>query len=320
MEISIKLSQFAKDTLNGLTSSEKFLLPRYFYNKEGSIIFQQIMRMPEYYLTRCEYEIFDQQAGKIASALSENLTHLDLIELGPGDGVKSKLLLGEFVDQPIDLHYVPVDISRHALKVLRENLEASLPGHSIHEHAGDFFGLLNGNTLLTDRPKAILFLGSNIGNFNPKEREYFLHLLSKNTHPTDKLLIGFDLKKSPDVLMKAYSDPHGLTRSFNMNHLLRINKELDANFDIGNFEHHATYDPLSGAMKSYLVSNAEHSVYIEQADQTIHFNKWEPIFMELSQKFNKNDIAQLASDAGFKVVENYIDSRGYFADSLWEKK
>lgn len=320
MEVSIKLSQFAQDTLNGLSSSEKFLLPRYFYNKEGSIIFQQIMRMPEYYLTRCEYEIFDKQSSTIANSLSENKTSLDLIELGPGDGVKSKLLLGELVDEPAALNYIPVDISRHALKVLHNNMKEAFPELSIREHAGDFFSILENNSLPDERPKAILFLGSNIGNFNPKERRYFLNLLAKNTRSGDKLLIGFDLKKSPDVLMNAYSDPHGLTRSFNMNHLLRINKELGADFDTGNFEHHTTYDPLSGAMKSYLVSNVEHKVFIEQAEQTIHFEKWEPIFMELSQKFNQNDIAQLASESGFRVVENYTDSRGYFADSLWEKK
>jgi uncharacterized SAM-dependent methyltransferase len=134
------------------------------------------------------------------------------------------------------------------------------------------------------------------------------------------VLIGFDLKKSPDVILKAYNDPHGHTRRFTFNHLHRLNRELGADFDPQNFIHHCTYNPESGTLKSYLVAKEEHKVRIEALEQVFHFAKWESIFMELSRKFDFEFIDQLATEHGFQPVKNFTDKRDYFVDSLWEKK
>ncbi|TVQ89860.1 MAG: hypothetical protein EA393_06395 [Bacteroidetes bacterium] len=320
MPTSVKLTQFARDTLEGLTAPQKFLLPKYFYDDRGSQIFEKIMRMPEYYLTACEYEIFSEQADQICNAILPDNHSFELIELGPGDGLKSRLLLARLQEDNIDLNYLPVDISGHALSALKEKLKIEFPGLNINEYVGDYFQVLKSNDFFNGNPKTIFFLGSNIGNFYRKEREYFLKSLSEITRSGDKLLIGFDLKKSPDVLLKAYDDEHGFTRDFNLNHLIRINSELDANFQPENFEHHVSYDPLSGAMNSYLVSKKEHKVFIGNLEKEIHFSKWEPVFMELSQKFDHRDIENMAENFGFGVLEYFTDRKGYFTDSLWIRK
>jgi len=320
MQASVKLTLFAKDTLRGLTAPKKFLLPKYFYDDRGSQIFEKIMRMPEYYLTACEYEIFSEQTDQICNAISEVNHSFELIELGPGDGLKSRLLLARLQEENVDLNYIPVDISGHALSVLKEKLKLEFPKLKINEYVGDYFQILKSPGFFNGNPKTIFFLGSNIGNFYPEEREGFLKSLSEITRSGDKLLIGFDLKKSPDILLNAYDDKQGLTRDFNMNHLIRINKELDADFEPENFEHHASYDPVSGAMNSYLVSKKEHKVFIGNLEKEIHFSKWEPVFMELSQKFAFKDIENMADNFGFEVLENFTDSKGYFADSLWVRK
>jgi L-histidine Nalpha-methyltransferase len=316
MHISQKTSQFATDTTKGLTTENKFLHPKYFYDKEGSLIFQRIMRMPEYYLTGCEYEIFKNQAEQICRAITPSASFLEIIELGAGDGLKSKILLNTLTENDVAFKYVPIDISRHALSQLRDELKHQIPGIEINEMAGDFFSIMksfNGH----DQQRVVLFLGSNIGNFMDPELDRFLSMLSHMTMKGDKTLIGFDLKKSPEIITSAYDDPHGHTRDFNLNHLTRINRELEADFDINNFMHHTSYNPVNGSMKSFLISKKDQKVYLASVDQTIYFKKWEPIFMELSRKFDPDDIEKLATDHGFMVEKNFFDEKEYFTDSLW---
>jgi uncharacterized SAM-dependent methyltransferase len=167
--------------------------------------------------------------------------------------------------------------------------------------------------------KIILFLGANIGNYSPEGAEDFLQKIEDLTEKGDKLLIGFDLIKSPELIYNAYSDPHGYTRDFNLNHLERLNRELSANFDIDSFEHHTEYNPLTGSVKSYLVSSKAQTVNIGSLNKDIEFSMWEPIFMELSQKYNPQMIEILAGRHGFEVVQNYMDAKRYFVDSLWLK-
>jgi L-histidine Nalpha-methyltransferase len=316
MQISQKTSQFTTDTIKGLTANKKFLHPKYLYDKEGSLIFQRIMRMPEYYLTGCEYEIFKNQTEEICRAITPSVSFLEIIELGAGDGLKSKILLNTLTENDAAFNYIPIDISRHALNQLRDELKQQIPGIEINEVAGDFFSIMknfNGH----DQQRVVLFLGSNIGNFMDPELDSFLNLLSQITMRGDKTLIGFDLKKSPEIITRAYDDPHGHTRDFNLNHLARINHELEADFDIDNFIHHTSYNPINGSMKSFLISKKAHEVYLASVDQTINFKKWEPIFMELSRKFDHDDIDKLATDHGFMVERNFFDEKEYFTDSLW---
>lgn len=320
MEQQILISDIAKDTLRGLSANTKFLLSKYFYDDAGSSIFQDIMQMPEYYLTDCEFEIFTTHKKQITEAFQKNVQAFDLIELGSGDGLKTKILLQSLVENKVSFHYIPVDISHKANIELVNSLKSELPFLNVNAKTGDYFQevkKLNGHSGLR---KVILFLGSNIGNFTDEEINLFLGQLSNLCHQGDQVLIGFDLKKSPEIIMKAYDDPYGHTRRFNLNHLVRLNRELDANFDLDQFEQHTDYNPMTGEVKSFLVSQTEQTVSVADLEQSFHFKKWEPIFMELSRKFDYETIEKLAKDHGFRVGVQFTDKQNYFVDSLWVKE
>lgn len=319
MEQQILLSELAADTLKGLSAKPRFLLSKYFYDDTGSNIFKDIMHMPEYYLTNCEYEIFTRQKKELLQAFTSEKDIFNLVELGSGDGFKTKILLHYFNKVGVEFHYVPIDISKKANEDLLVSLQTEIPELYVDAKTGDYFQELQKLNTNENVPKVILFLGSNIGNFSDEEMEIFLDHLSKYTNKGDKALIGFDLKKSPEIILRAYDDPHGLTRRFIFNHLHRINKELDAGFNPANFVHHCSYNPESGALKSYLIAKKEHSVKIGVLEQVFHFEKWESIFMELSRKFDHETIQNLAANHGFKLIKNFTDSRNYFVDSLWER-
>lgn len=311
-------SDLAKDTLIGLSSKPKFLLSKYLYNHRGSKIFEDIMRMPEYYLTDCEMEIFESYKKEIVSAFGKNKKKLELIELGAGNGLKTKIILSYLLDQNFDFKFIPIDISAKAVVELQHDLNCNLPDLKVDGRIGDYFQLiadLNGSA-----NKVILFLGSNIGNFNPTQSHQFLHQLHTALNPGDKLLIGFDLKKDPEIILKAYNDPHGYTADFNLNLLQRINDELGAGFILNNFSHEEIYDKETGTAKSYLIAGKTHQVYIEKLDKTIYFDQNEKIFMEMSQKYDQQMINSLAENSGFDVVENFRDHQSWFVNSLWRVK
>jgi dimethylhistidine N-methyltransferase len=320
MEQQVLLSELATDTLKGLSSNPKYLLSKYFYDDAGSAIFQDIMHMPEYYLTNCEHEIFSEQKDELLHAFSNNDGPFNLVELGSGDGLKTKILLNHFFGKKINFNYLPVDISQKANGDLAETLKAEIPGLKVKPKTGDYFFELQKLNSDDPTPKVILFLGSNIGNFTDEETTLFLSQLSAYSNPGDKVLIGFDLKKSPETILKAYNDPHGHSRRFIFNHLHRLNRDLGAGFEPENFVHHCTYNPENGALKSYLVSKTDHKVQIEALEQIFHFEKWEPVFMELSRKYDLKTIEDLAKSHGFKFEKHFSDHRRYFVDSLWEKE
>jgi dimethylhistidine N-methyltransferase len=320
MDQITKLSTFAQDTLNGLTAHPKYLLPKYFYDDNGSRIFQDIMKMPEYYLTDCEFDIFTQYRSEMKSMFVNGDVPFELVELGSGDGLKTSILLSYLVKQNINFKYVAIDISRQANESLDKKLKTELPELQTEFKTGDYFKMMNKLNHDSDNHKIVLFLGSNIGNFTEDERHRFLSQLSDLIRQNDKLLMGFDLKKSKEVILKAYDDPHGFTRDFNLNHLVRINRELDADFDPDSFQHIAQYNEKTGETKSYLISTKQQWVSIGALDKKIFFNRNEPIDMEISQKFDLDTIWQLAQSYGFKVEKNFLDRRGYFVDSLWVKK
>lgn len=319
MEQQTLLSELAADTLRGLSAHPKFLLSKYFYDDAGSRIFQDIMQMPEYYLTDCEHEIFVSQKEKITNAVLTENQPFELIELGSGDGLKTKILLHSLVNRAVSFKYIPVDISAKANQELAESLAKEIPSLKVNAQTGDFFRVMKHLNGYSGIGKVILFLGSNIGNFSDEEMDLFLSQLAGFMHKGDKVMIGFDLKKSPEIIKNAYDDPHGNTRNFNLNHLARLNRELDAEFDLTSFEQHTVYDPQTGAVKSFLVSKRDQVVYIGSLAKSFRFKQWETIFMELSQKFDLNTIESLAGKYGFRIVENFTDSRNYFTDSLWIK-
>jgi L-histidine N-alpha-methyltransferase len=314
----IKLGGFASDVLEGLSSAPKFLSSKYFYDDEGSRIFQQIMNLPEYYLTRSEFEIFSTQTKEIYEAFTSESKSFDLIELGAGDGTKTAVLIDYFLEQNADFTYIPIDISAEAQKSLAENFQTKFPNLSIKAEVGDYFQTLETLSNLSDRPKIILFLGSNIGNFSSEASIAFFKKLASVMNPNDSLFIGFDLQKDPHTILKAYDDSQGVTAAFNLNLLRRINRELGADFDLEKFSHYAVYRPTECAARSFLISRQEQTINIEALNQSFEFKAWEPIFVEISQKYNLEMIEDLASKSGFQIAKNFFDSRNYYTDSLWK--
>jgi len=309
-------TQFLHETLTGLLSEPKFMLSKYFYDATGDRIFQQIMEMDEYYLTNAEMEILQYQANQLSQAIAADGSAFDLIELGAGDATKSIHLLKSLLHNQLEFSYLPIDISAHVIADLEENLPKKLPELKIKGLHGDYFDMLKSATDLSGRRKVVLFMGANIGNMNIADAEKFCTALKSSLSPNDLVIIGFDLKKNPQKILAAYNDRAGITRSFNLNLLHRINKELDGNFDINNFEHYANYDPASGACKSYLISLKKQIVNIGQ--KAIHFAENEHVFMEISQKYSLQDIDHLAEKTGFKPLQRFFDQHQYFVDAIWK--
>ena len=308
---------FAQDVLEGLNAPNKHLSSKYFYDDNGSRIFQEIMHMPEYYLTDSEFEILSLQAQQIFDHVGFDQP-FNIIELGAGDGFKTFKLLEYLVNQEIDFHYVPIDISQEAIDSLSNKLLERLPNLSIQAKTGDYFEMLN-DLKQNDTPSLLLFLGSNIGNYPQEPAGELLSLFHQNMKQGDKLLIGFDLKKNPLIIQKAYFDEGGVTKRFNLNLLLRINRELGADFKIDDFDFYSYYNPDTGDVKSYIVSLRTQKVYIKSLDKTFDFKYDELIWTELSKKYSLEEIKSLATSNGFSIQQNFLDCKHYFVDSLWVK-
>lgn len=313
-----KQNTFAEDVLKGLSSNPKFLSSKYFYDDEGSRLFQEIMKLPEYYLTRAEFEIFQAQTSNIFTAFNADSAEFDLIELGAGDGTKTSLLVEYFLEKRADFRFVPIDISSEALNFLTEKFTKQFPNLKIQTEQGDYFRTLETFKEKFDKKKIILFLGSNIGNFSETQALDFFKHLREVMNPQDLIFIGFDLHKNPKTILRAYDDANGITAKFNLNLLKRINRELGANFNIEEFSHYAAYHPTERAARSFLISQKQQIVHIEAINQSFEFEKWEPIFMEVSQKYNLGMIKELAEKSGFEIVQNFFDSNKFYTNSLWK--
>ncbi len=314
----IQVSSFAADVLKGLSAEPKFLLSKYFYDDEGSRLFQEIMELPEYYLTRAEFEIFSTQTGEIFEGFNAKNSPFDLIELGAGDGTKTAVLIDCFLRQETNFTYSPIDISQEAVDALSEKFNMEFPHLSIKPKTGDYFRILETLKTESQRRKILLFLGSNIGNFSQEQAEDFFRNLRAVMNENDLLLVGFDLQKDPRVILRAYDDSQGVTAAFNLNLLMRINRELGANFNLENFSHYATYRPTECAARSFLISRKMQTVHVEALNQSLDFKAWEPIFMEISQKYSLEMINEFAEASGFQVIRNFFDSRQFYTDSLWK--
>ena len=308
--------EFYHDVIEGLGRYPKKISSKYFYNKKGDELFQKIMDLDEYYLTRAELEIFTRQSDKILRLLSEDGAPFNILEFGAGDGSKTKVLLRHFLKKRVNITYLPIDISRNALDGLAECLSDEIPELSVKPLQGDYFETLNRLTHDSDRKNVVLFLGSNIGNFSTEDAISFLTQVKSNLNPGDFILIGFDLKKNPEKIRKAYSDSMGITAEFNLNLLDRINEELCGNFDRNKFYHHATYDPVSGECRSMLISKEDQQVCIDE--QVFIFEKWEPIHTEISKKYSLHEIESIRESSGFELVDFLFDSARQYTDAIWQ--
>jgi len=306
---------FALDVLVGLSSTPKSISSKYFYDARGSELFRQICLLPEYYLTERELEIIEQQRASIVASAGRD--PINLVELGAGFSQKSILLLEQFLQAGSILQYVPIDISESAMSALVNSLEEVFPRLEVNGLVADYFNGLKWLNRRSRRKNLVLFLGSSIGNFTHKGACFFLRTVWNCLNHQDALLIGFDMKKDIDLLLRAYNDSEGITREFNLNLLHRINRELGGNFAVSGFRHFGTYNVFSGAMESYLVSQERQTVFIEAIGRSFTFEAWEPLHTEYSYKYLPSNIEQLAQEAGFEVLRHIYDSKRHFADSLW---
>lgn len=307
-------TEFAAEITSGLSQIPKKIPSKYFYDDIGSQLFQEITRLEEYYLTRKEFEILNLYKETFPELINEK--EIDIVELGVGDGHKTKLLIEGFIKKGIKVHFYPVDISTEALHQLESNISA-FREIEVEAIAAEYLQGLEYVNEQSIRKKIVLFLGSNIGNFSREEEAHFLKNISSNLRADDYLLIGFDLKKDINIMTAAYSDSKGVTAHFNLNLLERINHELEGDFDIKKFRHLAQYNPVIGAMESFLISLTEQTVTLKKLNKSFHFEEFEPIHMEYSFKFTEKEIEKLSLEGGFTKVRNFSDPQHFYVDSLW---
>lgn len=312
------LTEFEQEVRTGLTDFPKHLSSKFIYDKKGDKLFQDIMNLPEYYLTACEFNILKKHAQAIAAAF-ESKNGFDLIELGAGNGKKTKVLLKHLSEHHFDFNYLPIDISQNVLDELEASLTRELPDVKVQIQQGTYFKTLEHLAGYNSRKKVILMLGSNIGNLLHEQAITFLQNIQKAMSEEDMLFIGFDQKKDPQTVLNAYNDPTGVTEAFNKNILFRINSEFNANFEPNKFSHWEVYDPETGTAKSFLVSKMEQQVKINALDLNVHFAPWETIHTEISQKYDDPTVEWLAREAGLQVLAQFVDEKGYYKNYIFKK-
>jgi len=298
--------RFRAEVLRGLRAPLKSLPCKYFYDDAGAELFEQITRLPEYYLTRTEQAIMEQHAADMAAPLGRRCL---LIEYGSGSIAKTRLLLRHLREPAA---YVPIDVSAAFLKLTAQALTEDFPGLEILPICADFSRALS---LPAPRKKAarrvVYFPGSTIGNFTPTETVALLRHTARLCGPGGSLLLGADLQKSPRIIEAAYNDSQGVTAAFNCNVLARINRELDADFNLEQFAHRAFYNAAEGRIEMHLISQREQQVRI--GDAVIGFAEGESIRTEYSYKYSLADVRELATVSGFAVKRVWTDPREYFS-------
>jgi dimethylhistidine N-methyltransferase len=309
-----RLADFARDVVAGLTASPKHLPCRYFYDRLGSLLFEAICELPEYYLPRAETAILKAHAKEIA-ALFSGAT--DLVELGSGNAAKTRLLIDAFLRRNDNLRYVPLDICQDVLEESSRDLLGTYPQLEILAVAGEYYEGLEHLGRLAASRKLVLWLGSNIGNLERTEAARFLARLRATLAPGDRLLIGLDLRKDRAVLEAAYDDPCGVTAAFNRNLLVRANRELGGNFDVRSFEHRAVYNEELGRVEMYLVSTRPQRVYLDQLRAEVTFRAGEAIHTENAYKYAPAEIDSLAAVAGLRTEQSWLDEDRSFRLNLF---
>lgn len=309
-----RLASFAEDVRSGLATRPMRLSPKWFYDDLGSTLFEAITRLPEYYLTRVERDLLATYGGEIVDTLGGPL---ELVELGSGSAAKTRLLIDAILDAQPRLTYRPVDISADALAESALALTGAYDRLQVDAYAGDYVPLLRDKRLaLRDRALA-LFLGSNVGNFEPADAETLLTYLAGALRRGDALLLGYDLKKDASILEAAYDDPTGVTAAFNKNLLGRMNRELGADFDLAAFRFRARWNAASGAVESYLVATRAQEVRIPGAGLHLRLADGDAIHTESSYKFDREEVVALAQRAGFDHRATFSDAGARYALALF---
>lgn len=306
------VSEIAGDVLAGLTASPKKLPPKLFYDAAGSALFDEITRLPEYYPTRVEAQIFRDRAKDIVRAAGEQL---DIVELGAGMATKTRVLLREALKRQLALTYTPVDISPDALELCAKSLRQEMMRVEVKPCVADFslqmpkFHQCRGTRLM-------LYIGSSIGNFDPEHAQELLDSMRSSLRRGDALLLGTDMRKDEATLVAAYDDSLGVTAQFNKNVLARINRELGADFDLDLFRHIALWNSDESRIEMHLESEEAHSVFIPALRKRIPFDRGERIHTENSYKYTLKTVEQMLTRAGFRLEESWTDSRKWYSVHL----
>lgn len=315
-EPGVEFKEMVRDVRAGLSSRPKDLSawPKYFYDTEGSRIFEEITETPEYYQTSAEFSILRERAGEITS---RTRCHT-LVELGSGSSSKTRALLDALVDSRNPARYVPFDVSESALKESGEQLVKEYPNLEIHGYVGDFDKSLTG--LLKNEAgsggRLVLFLGGTIGNFAPEKRRDFLQTLRDGLDDGDYLMVGMDLVKDRETLEAAYDDATGVTARFNKNLLAVLNSQLDANFDPDLFEHRATYDETHQRIEMWLDSLYEQQINIPALGEDVDFEKGEGMRTEISAKFTPESATRVFREVDMELLDLYTDAQNLFSLAL----
>lgn len=304
---------FARDVRAGLLAQPKRLPCWYFYDQEGSRLFDLICELPEYYLTRAEREILTDRAEDLASRFP---APVELVELGSGSAGKTHLLIEAFLRRHGSLRYVPIDICRPVLEASARALVERYPNLEVFAVAGEYDDGIRRLAGGAGHPRLVLWLGSSIGNLDRADAAAFLRRVRATMAPTDRLLVGIDLRKARAILEQAYADAQGVTARFNRNLLVRINRELGGRFEPERFEHRAVYDESIGRVEMYLVSSLAQRVRIEDLGVEVSFDAGEAIHTENSYKYSFAEIAGLAAGAGLAIEGQWLDAGRRFSLNL----
>jgi dimethylhistidine N-methyltransferase len=297
---------FLRDVLAGLSQSKKTLPCKYLYDEQGARLFEAICELEEYYPTRTEVSILEHHIEEIVSLVPPRS---NLVDLGSGSSLKTRLLL-EHLDRPASC--LPVDVAQTQLAECSARLARDFAGVEVCPICADYthnFSLPD--PLPGSGPTTVFFPGSTIGNFEPEEARHFLRRIGRFCHPAGGVLIGVDLKKTPQLLHAAYNDAQGVTAQFNLNLLARANRELEAGFDLSQFEHQAVYNEAAGRIEMHLVSRRPQTVPVDGHRFT--FAAGESIVTEHSYKYTLAEFRGLAADAGFDVARSWTDARHWFS-------
>jgi len=299
------MNNFLQHIKEGLSKTQKELSSRYFYDEIGDKLFQEIMQLEEYYLPACEMEIIQQQSELMAKHLAGVHKNLQIIELGAGDGSKTKHLLNHFKPCFDALEYVAMDISENILCINKQEIESEVSGIDVCSKAGNYFRTYK-DLPETSYGRLVLFLGANIGNFLLDDAVAFFHYVKQGLKENDSFIVAFDLVKHPRKIIAAYDDCKGITKTFNLNLLARMNREFGADFDISKFEHFPFYNPADGTSLSHIVSLENQIVHFSDGFEA-RFEAFETIHTEISKKYFTKDIQYLSDNSGLEISQTYYD-------------
>jgi L-histidine N-alpha-methyltransferase len=308
---AIASSPVAVEVLNGLTERPKTLSPWLFYDQKGSQLFEEITELPEYYVTRTERQILAEHAEEIVTAAAGG-RDLSMIELGAGTATKTGLLLNAAVGLQGSVTYRPIDVSETALEEARTRLEAELPEVTVEPIVADYTEGMRQNGASHTGRKLVLYIGSSIGNFSPADALEVLRGVRAQLFPGDCLLLGTDMVKDVDTLLAAYDDAAGVTARFNLNVLVRINRELDANFNPNLFRHRARWNEEHSRIEMHLESLLAQKIALRALDVEVRFARGETIHTENSYKFTDERVVALLTRAGFKLRQQWTDPNHWF--------